>query len=179
MSTSDSQQNEDLVAYLDGELNDDDASRLEETLAEQASIRRDVENLTRVWELLDLLPGSKASANFTERTLSAIQTRQAQTDAEEADMRPMVTAKGHQWRARARQVTLRFAAFLGLAIVGAIGFNGTFRRNAEPMEQLLQDLPVIERLDQYREVGSLEFLEELNDSGLLDGNGDAGNSNGD
>ncbi len=178
MSTSDSQQTEDLVAYLDGELNDDDASRVEDTLTEQAPIRQEVEKLTRVWELLDLLPEPKASATFTERTLSAIQTRQAQTDADEADTRPMATQQSQHWKTRARKVTLRFAAFLGLAIVGSIGFNGAFRRDTEPMDQLLKDLPVIERLDQYREAGSLEFLEALNDSGLLNGNADADNSDG-
>lgn len=177
MSNSDSHQTEDLVAYLDGELNDDAASRVEETLTDQAPIRQEVEKLTRVWELLDLLPEPKRSAKFTERTLSAIQTQRAQTEADEADTRPMATQQGHHWKARARKIVLRFAGFLGLIIVGSVGFNGSFNRNSDRMDQLLNDLPVIERLDQYREAGSLEFLEELNDSGLLNGNADADNSN--
>ncbi len=176
MSTSDSQQTEDLVAYLDGELNDDEASRVEETLTDQAPVRQDVEKLTRVWELLDLLPEPKASASFTERTLSAIRTQHAQTDADEADTRPMAGQRTQVWKARARRGALRFAGFLGLAFVGAAGFNGTFRRDTAQMDLLLNDLPVIERLDQYREAGSLEFLEALNDSGLLHGNADADNS---
>ncbi len=178
MSTSDSQQTEDLVAYLDGELNDDEASRVEETLTDQAAIRQDVEKLTRVWELLDMLPEPKRSANFTERTLSAIQTQRAQTEADEADTRPIATQQSHHWKTRARKIALRFAAFLGLIIVGSAGFNGAFRRDTGPMDQLLNDLPVIERLDQYREAGSLEFLKALNDSGLLNGNADADNSDG-
>ena len=177
MSTSDSQQTENLVAYLDGELNDDAASRVEETLTEQPSVREEVEKLTRVWELLDLLPEPKASAKFTQRTLSAIQTQQAQTEADEADTRPLATQPTVHWKTRGRKIALRFAAFLGLVFAGVLGFNGAFRRDTEAMDLLLRDLPVIERLDQYREVGSLEFLNELHDSGLLHGNADADNSN--
>ena len=176
MSNSDSHQTEDLVAYLDGELNDDAASRVEETLTDQAPIRQEVEKLTRVWELLDLLPEPRASAKFTERTLSAIQTQRDQSEVDEADTRPMATQQSHHWKTRARKIALRFGAFLGLILVGSAGFNSAFTRNTERMDQLLNDLPIIERLDQYREAGSLEFLEALNDSELLNGNADTDNS---
>lgn len=167
MSNSDSRQTENLVAYLDGELNDDDASRVEETLTEQPPIRQEVEKLTRVWELLDLLPEPKASAKFTERTLSAIQTQQAQTDGDEADTRPIATQQRLHWKSRLRKFAMRFAGFLGLVAVASAGFNGAFRRDTESMDQLLNDLPVIERLDQYQEAGSLEYLQTLKDSRLL------------
>ncbi|MBI1315054.1 hypothetical protein GC176_27500 [bacterium] len=176
MSTSDSRQTENLVAYLDGELNDDDASRVEETLTEQALIRQEVEKLTRVWELLDLLPEGKASATFTERTLFAVQTQLGKGEGEDADTRPIDTMRSSHWKRRLRRIALRTAAFLGLLIVASAGFNGAFRRDTAPMDQLLNDLPVIERLDQYREVGDLEFLKALNNSGLLNGNASADNS---
>ncbi len=172
MSTSDSRQSENLVAYLDGELNDDAASRVEETLTEQAPIRQEVEKLTRVWELLDLLPESKASAKFAERTLSAIQTRQAEAEGEAADTRPIATQRDRHWKPRLRNSGIRFAGLLGLIIVGTAGFNGAFLRDTGAMDQLLNNLPVIERLDEYREVGSLEYLQKLNDSGLLNGESD-------
>ncbi|MHC4880237.1 MAG: hypothetical protein ACYTGL_27625, partial [Planctomycetota bacterium] len=141
--------------------------RVEETLTEQAPIRQEVEKLTRVWELLDLLPESKASAKFTERTLSAIQTQQAEAEGEAADTRPIETQRARHWEPRLRVMAMRFVGLLGLILLGTSGFNGAFRRDTDGMDQLLNHLPVIERLDEYREAGSLEYLQKLNDSGLL------------
>lgn len=169
MSTSDSQRTEDLVAYLDGELNEDDTSQVEETLTEEPSVRQEVERLSRVWELLDLLPESKASPQFTEKTLSAVQTGKMSPDADDSDTRPVRAQPARAWKSRLQTAAVRTAGLIGLLVVGSIGFNGAFRRDTEAMDLLLNDLPVIERLDQYREAGSLEFLEALNRSGILDG----------
>ena len=74
---SDSRQQENLIAYLDGELTDEAAASVEKTLAEQVAARQEVEKLTRTWELLDLLPEGRASHGFTEKTLTAVRTKLA------------------------------------------------------------------------------------------------------
>jgi len=46
---------EQLVAYLDGELDDADARRIEELLASDAEVRQTLEKLEATWGLLDHL----------------------------------------------------------------------------------------------------------------------------
>ena len=56
----------------------------------------------------------------------------------------------------------------GLAIASLVGFLATNRWTPDESAVLLDDLPVIENLDVYSEADSVEFLEELRASGLLD-----------
>ena len=52
---------EDLVAYLDGELDEQASQDIEQTLAQSPAARREVEALARTWKLLRVLPEVKAS----------------------------------------------------------------------------------------------------------------------
>ena len=158
---------EDLIAYLDGELPDEAASNVEKTLAEDAAVRRDVEQLSRTYDLLDLLPSGKASDNFTEKTLTAIRTQTAVGSPDESTAASSA-AGSSTFRQKSMVWGIRAVAFLGLLIVAAAGFNGAFRRGSEPIDELLTELPLIERLDEYREVGDVEFLRQLSESGLFD-----------
>jgi anti-sigma factor RsiW len=66
----------DLVAYLDGELDENSARALEARLANDPHARAEAEGLRRTWEMLDYLPRAEASTSFTHRTLErlAVQT---------------------------------------------------------------------------------------------------------
>ena len=59
-----------LVAYLDGELNDAQARAMATKLTQSVTARREADALRKTWELLDLLPRPKASEDFTARTLT-------------------------------------------------------------------------------------------------------------
>jgi len=164
-------QPEELIAYLDGELNDAAAADVEERLARDPQVRQQVEKLIRAWDLLDLLPAARASSEFTERTLSAIGTRRKPTDNANTEFLPVdlgrrVRASGGRW-------AIRVVGLIGLLIAAAIGFNGSFRRNAEPIDELLTELPLIERLGEYQAVGDVEFLRHLASSGLFDEQSDS------
>lgn len=166
MSTTDPRQPKDLIAYLDGELNDDDAAHVEEALAKDPDVRQEVEKMTRAWELLDLLPAAKASNEFTQKTLSAIAERPKikSPDEGETEYLPQL---GRRVRASGPRWAVRIVGLVGLLLVAVVGFNSTFRRNAQPIDELLTELPLIERLDQYQAAGNVEFLEELASSGLF------------
>ena len=159
---------EELVAYLDGELPDEVASRVEKSLVDDANVRRDVEQLTKTFDLLDLLPTSQASDGFAEKTLTAIRTQADAPKPESTGKATSPVKTKSNYSKRAKVWGIRAAAFIGLMFAATSGFNGTFKQNSEPMDELLTELPVIQRLDEYKEIGDVEFLKSLSESGLFD-----------
>jgi hypothetical protein len=163
MSTDiDEKKAEAIVAYLDGELDDVASDAVERLLAENPEYRARVEEHTRAWDLLDLLPSRKASASFTEKTITAIKTTTVSADAEteaQADQIPsharlMTQRTGAQWG-------LRVIAFFGLLFVAAIGFNQNYRFETWRSDEVLKDYPTLNRLHELRDAGDVEFLREL------------------
>ncbi len=156
---------EKLVAYLDGELPDGAAREVEQALASDPTIRADVAKLSRVWELLDLLPRPNASGTFSSRTLATLKagdipTSDAPTDVAATELVAEIPSR--------RLTTFSRAAWIaGLLIIAVWGFAAG-RRNAQTQsEPLLDDLPVIEHLDLLSEIGDAEFLRELHRKGIL------------
>jgi hypothetical protein len=60
---------ENVVAYLDGELDDAAADAMLAQMSRDPTLRREADELQKTWELLDYLPKPSAPAHFTERTL--------------------------------------------------------------------------------------------------------------
>src|SRR5262245_3229058 len=67
----------DLVAYLDGERDEEAARTLETRITTEPTLRAELEALKRTWELLDYLPKPEPSPNFTNRTLDRITVPEA------------------------------------------------------------------------------------------------------
>lgn len=150
---------DDLVAYLDGELDEARSRELEHTLADSAVARQEVHELQRSFDLLDLLPLERASSEFTARTMSSI----AVDGDETVDEQPVVDWSG---RTRRGAIVAGWIAALSLAAIG--GFLLTNRWVGTEGDQLVRDLPVVENLDAYTEAGSLTFLAKLRDSRVLE-----------
>jgi len=64
----------ELVAYLDGELNEADARRIEAHLARDPQARAKALALKKTYDLLEYLPRPEPSPNFASRTLDRIPT---------------------------------------------------------------------------------------------------------
>lgn len=157
---------EDLIAYLDGELPDESASQIEKALVADASVRLEVEQLTKTFDLLDLLPSSKASAEFAGKTLTVIRAQHGAASKDSSDENAQ--SAGRSVFARKAMVWgIRAAALVGLMIAASVGFNSAFRRGGEPIDQLLSEQPLIQRLGEYQEVSDVSFLKQLNESGLF------------
>jgi hypothetical protein len=62
----------ELVSYLDGEMDPDEADELEAQIGRDQKLRREADSLKRAWDMLDFLPRPEPSANFTEKTISQI-----------------------------------------------------------------------------------------------------------
>ncbi len=143
-------QRADLVAYLDGELDEHATTDIETVLSHSAIARNDVEMLARTYDLLDELPRSKASPDFTDRTLKTIHLDR---------VRPDITQT--EWFRKARRGSVLLAWSLAMVGAAALGCLVTQRLIPNQSDVLVRDYEVIKDLDVYSEVGSFEFLERL------------------
>src|SRR4051794_11131681 len=104
----------ELVAYLDGELDEQTARSVEALLGRDARARAEAEALRRTWNLLDYLPRPEPSGDFTNRTMERL-----------AVSRP---AAGH-WPLRGRwrpwSVGVGWAA--AVLLTGSLGYAGGTR----------------------------------------------------
>lgn len=144
---------EELVAYLDGELDDVGTQQVERRLASDPAVREEIHQLERAWDLLDDLPREEADESFTQSTVEMV-ALQAE-EALEAELARRPRRKVVQW--------LLAAACLGLA-----GFLGAFAAGwtiPHPDDALLRDLPALQRLDQLQQADNVEFLRTLRDEG--------------
>jgi anti-sigma factor RsiW len=148
-------QRSNLVAYLDGELPEPAAKEIEHVLSKSPTVQHDVEMLSRTWDLLDQLPRLAGSSDLTARTINVVK-------ADEAP-KPLLPAS---WVERFPKESFRRGAIVatwvaGLAFAAVAGFTITHRLIPNPSDELLRNLPVIEKLDLYSNVESIEFLREL------------------
>ena len=139
-----------LVAYLDGELDEATSDRIDRTVAENEVARREVELFERVYDLLDHLPEAKVSTEFTQSTIAAV--RQQTEDVEGSAGR--LQNLGYQLRPL---VVLAAVSALSTALgvlLGAAAFRS-------PVEDRLELVPVADHLETLEAVGDLTFLERL------------------
>ena len=142
-----------LVAYLDGELTDAEARAIATTLTSSATARRELEVLEKTWELLDHLPRPKASEQLTARTLTQVQRIGAQGGQIESAFRDVAS--------RVLRIGGVVAASLAACLVG---FALTQWVWPNPTARLARELPLVEHLGEYRDVGTFEFLDALAES---------------
>ncbi len=146
---------EDLVAYLDGELDDPASQRIEQLLASDPKVRGTLQALEQTWHLLDQLDRVTPEEDFTRTTLEMV----AVAAAEDVQVQQAEVP-----RRRRRRWLLGSAALLAAA---AAGFLTVAWLRPSPNQRLLEDLPVLENLDPYRQVDNIEFLRLLDREGLF------------
>ncbi len=149
-----------LVAYLDGELPEATARDVEQSLASDPEVRAEVEKLNRAWELLDLLPRPSASGEFSSRTLAMLMTAEIPTDfanVEEPAPTVLVNTQTRE-RSASKRLIVWIASMLLVALLSF--FGGRFLQRTSP-DPLLDDLPLLENLELYREIGDAEFLRDF------------------
>lgn len=146
----------ELVAYLDGELGDAETERIEAAMSTNPIVRHEIEMLTRTWEMLDTLPRSTVSEEFTARTLSAIAIQEQ--DPTYADK---------PWAVYSRKAFVLAVWLALLAGSAVLGFNITYRWIPHEADPLVNDFRVINNLDTYEEVRNVDYLRSLQSSGAF------------
>ncbi|MCU0962452.1 MAG: hypothetical protein MUF48_20330 [Pirellulaceae bacterium] len=147
---------EELVAYLDGELDREASQDVERRLAASDEYRRELRQLQRAWDMLDELPRAQVSDTFTQTTVEIV-ALSAHRDLQQ------LQAHGRQHRRWAW-----IAGGVGLVASTLAGYLAVAAYLARPNDQLVRDLPVIENLDRYEVADSVTFLRQLQTTGLFE-----------
>jgi hypothetical protein len=147
------EQRYELVAYLDGELDEAATARIEKLLAENAVARQDVELLAATYALFDQLPRPKAHSGFTEKTLAMAKLEEVRTDVTQSPLY------------RAVQTAIPYIGWTAImCVAGLAGFAITNQFIAGPHDPLVSELELIQNLDKYSEIGSIDFAQRLQNS---------------
>src|SRR5436190_2544267 len=101
---------EEIVAYLDGELDSESEARVVRKLSEDAAYRARLSQLQHAWDLLDNLRGAEADDEFAASTVAMVAVHAEQE------------SKSQQLRV----VRQRSFAWLGLAAVILISMAGGY-----------------------------------------------------
>jgi hypothetical protein len=147
----------DLVAYLDGELDEAAKRNVESLLASNPDARAELTRLERSWDLLDSLPAASVGEEFARSTLE-MAALSAEQDAQASQV----------WRRIRRQRTW-LLGLASLAIAATAGYAGVERYLPDRNARLMQDLPLLWHLDAYIYAGNLEFVRQLAEPRLFGG----------
>lgn len=154
---------DDLIAYLDGELDDDAAEAVESKLANDPDARTRADEYKKSFGLLDYLPKSEPSSTFATRTITRLM--------------PAVSASGSQTTPttlpRPRKVwpeVMIWGLLAVLATIAAFAGSRVWRQatTLPPADLPISDLAVIESLPLYAGVDDIDFLRDLAKVDLFD-----------
>ena len=146
---------EELVAYLDGELEPNATKRMENLLASDARARQRLNQLAVSWDLLDQLPRATVDDLFTKTTVEMVAVAAEHEVAE--------TVKAEPARRRVRWLAMGVATLLALAV----GFIAVGLTLPDRNDALLRNLPSVVNLELYRSVGDVAFLKQLQTANLF------------
>ncbi|MBL8849547.1 MAG: hypothetical protein JNG89_07680 [Planctomycetaceae bacterium] len=144
-------QRANLTAYLDGELDETETAEIETVLSRSSVARNDVEVLARTYDLLDQLPRYQVTTAFTDRTIATVRLETTRPDISQT-----------LWYRTAQKSRLPLLWGLMLMAASAVGYVAAQTLYPNDADMLARDFEVVRNLDRYQEVGSSEFLQELN-----------------
>ena len=148
----------DLVAYLDGELDEEASRALESKLSLDPKARAEADSLKRTWDLLDFLPRPEPSPSFTHRTMDRL------TPVKTSPLRLGLGDGAWRWA---------FAAGWAAALLvsAAVGYSGMkwwqTRARTHRDQDLVRDLRIIENKRLYDHADDIEFVRQLDHPDLF------------
>jgi anti-sigma factor RsiW len=149
---------EELVAYLDGELDAAGQQRVETRLSLEPKVRAEVEALKKTWEVLDYLPRAEPTAEFSTRTLDAVDALRPGR----AGRRVPVWARSAAWA----------AAVVAAGVVGFLLPGVKAPKTGPPVELendrlYTQNPRVVAHLPLYLSAGTIDYLNALDTPDLF------------
>jgi anti-sigma factor RsiW len=167
---------EELVAYLDGELDPKAAESVATRLSLDPKLRAEADALQQAWDILDVLPRPQPSAAFATRTLSQVVpvpgagsgTQFLAPSGPAAVTMPAILARrpgAGFWLASAALVLLAGAG-------GYLGHRAAAPSKPAAADPALEDVPLMKNLRLYRNVDDVEYLKKLGSPELFGDEGE-------
>lgn len=141
--------NEELVAYLDGELTPEECRAVEERLTNDVAYRQQLHDLDQAWEALNALPTSTVDDAFARTTIELA----CVAAEEDVSQRKSLVAAANRHRRRWWIAGAVAAGMMGFALVRALAVH---HNNAQ-----LADLPLIQQSAVLAQIDSIDFLKQL------------------
>ncbi len=168
------QATEELVAYLDGELDPKAAEGIATRLSLDPTLRAEAESLQRTWDILDILPRPRPSADFATRTLSqAVPMPSASSPGPTISFQTPGAVPIATTHAPRPGVAFWLASIAVILVAAGVGYFG-HRELAPPkpagVDPKMEDFPLMKNLRLYRDVDDMDYLKRL-DSPELFGEG--------
>jgi hypothetical protein len=142
---------QNLVAYLDGELPEAETESIESRLATDPVLRSRLHDLQATWDMLDDLPRSEPDREFLKSTIEMVVTSAQRKKA-----------TWYRWPVRIGALT---AAFLVMAV---LTFQMVRSVQTRPYRQFVADLDFLQHVDMYEQIQEVEFLEALYKTGIFE-----------
>src|ERR1017187_7636495 len=152
----------ELVAYLDGELDDAGTQAVEAKIATNPAARAELDAMKQTWGMLDFLPKASPSPNFTNRTMERL-------SLEKVGPKKTMPMRGkHPWLTRLVWAAAVLIALGGGYLISANVFRGP---TPEPIPDadlpLVRHLRIAEKWRYYESVDDLEFVKKLTSPDLF------------
>lgn len=144
------EQRSSFVAYLDGELDEQQSRQIENLLAQNEVARHDMESLAATWELLDEMPRVKASESFSQKTMETLQLENREFSLQD-----------QPWFQQSRRIGTLLLGSVLVLVCGVLGFVAARSLPPSAEDVMIRNYALLKRLDQYQEIGSSEFLDRL------------------
>jgi hypothetical protein len=172
---------EELVAYLDGELDRDEARAVEAKLTHDETARQKADTLKKTFDLLDYLPKPEPSPTFATRTLTQINPVLGSgaaipvptPSASNGTLPPTHTTGLTPTLPPPMRTGWKVLLWsLGLAAVTATGYFGHLLAKphleaTDPAKRTSEQVRLLERLPLYLGVDDFEFLTQLDQLALF------------
>jgi hypothetical protein len=168
---------EELVAFLDGELDEKAAESFATRLTLDPKLRAEADAMQRAWDILDVLPRPQPTGNFASRTLSQVMPLSPSASGTQVfapsgpaaitmSAVPATRPSGGFW----------LASMLVILIAGVGGYIGhrEFMPTPKPVvsEPTLDDVPLMKNLRLYRNIDDSDYLKKLDTPDLFGDEGD-------
>lgn len=152
------QEQENLSAYLDHELNDAETEQITAALSRRAEVRKETDSLRKTWDMLDYLPRPQAPQSFTEQTLTRLNSTKG-----------ILLQQGIKWR---RYAIAGWAACILMAAMFGFWLTNSAFREPEIVEvpsPVTDVLPIMESqpVESSPATASRPFKKDRQDSRLL------------
>ena len=146
-----------LVAYLDGECDEETALSIDQLLASNEVARKEVDRLSKAYELLDHLPRPAASTDFSNATMKSVEA----LVPVDRDVKADVSRQLAPWIPALKTMAVSFVCTLAGLFAGKLAF-------ADTSDEMLRELAAIERVEEFRSVGDRDFVDWISRDSVLE-----------